>query len=48
MVEIHSKARIRLLTEEDPDLFAWFMGHEECKDEQLNGMVSLILDRVRV
>jgi antitoxin CptB len=38
----------RLLTEEDPDLFAWFMGHEECKDEQLNGMVSLILDRVRV
>lgn len=38
----------RLLTEEDPDLFAWFMGHEVCKDEQLNSMVSLILDRVRV
>lgn len=38
----------RLLTEEDPDLFAWFMGHQECKDEQLNTMVSLILDRVRV
>ncbi|GAA59601.1 UPF0350 protein CPS_4131 [Pseudoalteromonas sp. BSi20652] len=38
----------RLLTEEDPDLFAWFMGHQECKDEQLNGMIKLILDRVRV
>nr|WP_306287458.1 succinate dehydrogenase assembly factor 2 [Pseudoalteromonas sp. WY3] len=38
----------RLLTEEDPDLFAWFMGHKECKDEQLNSMVQLILDRVRV
>ena len=38
----------RLLTEQDPDLFAWFMGHQECKDEQLNSMVQLILDRVRV
>jgi len=38
----------RLLTQEDPDLFAWFMGHEECKDAELNSMVQLILDRVRV
>jgi antitoxin CptB len=38
----------RLLTEEDPDLFAWFMGHKKCQDEQLNAMVELILDRVRV
>ena len=38
----------RLLTQEDPDLFAWFMGHEECKDEELKAMVQLILDRVRV
>ena len=38
----------RLLTQEDPDLFAWFMGHEKCKDEQLNSMVQLILNRVRV
>ena len=32
----------RLLECDDPDLFAWFMGHEECKDPELNGMVSLI------
>lgn len=38
----------RLLTQEDPDLFAWFMGHEKCKDIDLNSMVELILDRVRV
>ena len=38
----------RLLECDDPDLFAWFMGHEECKDPELNGMVALILDRVRV
>ena len=38
----------RLLTQEDPDLFAWFMGHEKCKDVELNSMVELILDRVRV
>ncbi len=37
-----------LLEADDPDLFAWFMGHQECKDEQLNSMVQLILDRVRV
>ena len=35
----------RLLTCDDPDLFAWFMGHEECKDEQLNYMVEKILHR---
>ena len=38
----------RLLTGEDPELFAWFMGHEECKDEELNFMVKLILNRVKV
>ena len=38
----------RLLEADDPDLFAWFMGHEKCKDEQLNSMVQLILNRVRV
>ena len=39
---------IRLLECEDPELFAWFMGHEKCKDVELNSMVELILDRVRV
>ncbi len=38
----------RLLESDDPDLFAWFMGHEECKDEELNSMVQLILKRVKV
>ncbi|WP_105167892.1 FAD assembly factor SdhE [Pseudoalteromonas sp. T1lg23B] len=38
----------RLLAVEDPDLFAWFMGHERCPDAELDAMVKLILDRVRV
>ncbi|MGS0536311.1 FAD assembly factor SdhE [Pseudoalteromonas sp. SaAl2] len=38
----------RLLEADDPDLFAWFMGHQECKDAELKQMVNLILDRVRV
>ncbi|CAM4097155.1 succinate dehydrogenase assembly factor 2 [Pseudoalteromonas ostreae] len=38
----------RLLEADDPDLFAWFMGHQECKDPELKRMVQLILDRVRV
>ncbi|BDF95170.1 MULTISPECIES: FAD assembly factor SdhE [Pseudoalteromonas] len=38
----------RLLEADDPDLFAWFMGHQECKDPELKQMVQLILDRVRV
>ena len=38
----------RLLEGDDPELFAWFMGHEECKDEELNSMVQLILNRVKV
>jgi antitoxin CptB len=38
----------RLLEADDPDLFAWFMGHQECKDGALNDMVQLILSRVKV
>jgi len=38
----------RLLTEQDPDLFAWFMGHKTCEDNELNAMVQLILNRVKV
>ena len=38
----------RLLTEQDPDLFAWFMGHEVCEDQELNAMVQFILKRVKV
>ncbi len=38
----------RLLECDDPELFAWFMGHETCKDPQLNAMVQFILSRVKV
>ena len=38
----------RLLEGQDPELFAWFMGHEICEDQELNSMVQLILMRVKV
>ena len=38
----------RLLVCQDPELFAWFMGHEKCEDEELNSMVQLILNRVKI
>ena len=38
----------RLLTAQDPELFAWFMGHETCEDRKLNAMVQHILKRVKV
>ena len=38
----------RLLTCDDPDLYAWFMGHQKCNDPELAGMVSHILGRVKV
>lgn len=38
----------RLLTCDDPDLFAWFMGHQACEDAELNDMVQHILRRVKV
>lgn len=38
----------RLLTCQDPELFAWFMGHQVCEDSELNEMVNIILKRVKV
>ena len=38
----------RLLACQDPELFAWFMGHEVCEDKDLNAMVQFILQRVKV
>lgn len=38
----------RLLTCDDPDLFAWFMGHQKCEDPELAEMIKIILDRVKV
>lgn len=35
----------RLLECQDPELFAWFMGHEKCEDPELNRMVQFILER---
>lgn len=38
----------RLLTCDDPDLFAWFMGHQKCEEPDLAAMVEHILNRVKV
>jgi antitoxin CptB len=38
----------RLLACDDPDLFAWFMGHAKSGDAALQALIKLILDRVRV
>jgi antitoxin CptB len=38
----------RLLACDDPDLFAWFMGHAKSADPVLQALIALILDRVRV
>mgnify|MGYP001068709163 CR=1 FL=1 len=38
----------RLITCDDPDLFAWFMGHQRCPDAELADMVALMLKRVKV
>ena len=38
----------RLVTCDDPDLFAWFMGHKECPDAELDRMVKFMLSRVKV
>jgi antitoxin CptB len=38
----------RLLTCEDPELFAWFMGHEKCPDKELANIVNVVLARIKV
>jgi len=38
----------RLLTCDDPDLFAWFMGHQACRDPELADMVKLVLSRIKL
>ncbi|MEM7418697.1 MAG: succinate dehydrogenase assembly factor 2 [Pseudomonadota bacterium] len=37
-----------LLTSDDPDLFAWIMGHQKCDDPELAAMVATIVNRVKV
>ncbi|MGB0895114.1 MAG: succinate dehydrogenase assembly factor 2 [Parashewanella sp.] len=36
---------VRLLECEDPELFAWFMGHEQCEDAELAEMVIKVRGR---
>lgn len=36
---------IRLLECEDPELFAWFMGHESCPNQELAEMVIKVRGR---
>lgn len=38
----------RLLTADDPDLYAWFMGHQACDDPEFKAMIEHILSRVKV
>lgn len=33
----------KLLECDDPDLFAWFMGHRECPDADLSRIIRVIL-----
>jgi antitoxin CptB len=37
-----------LLTNEDPDLFAWFMGHKTCPDHEQARIIDVMLKRVKV
>ncbi len=45
--ELDKVAFQKLLACEDPDLFAWFMGHKECEDKSLDKVVKIILNRVK-
>jgi antitoxin CptB len=38
----------RLLTSDDPDLYAWFMGHQACENQEFSQMIQHILSRVKV
>ena len=38
----------RLLTCDDPDLFAWLMGHQVCTDPELAKMIDIVLKRVKL
>ena len=38
----------RLLACDDPDLFAWAMGHQKSDDSDLQAMMMTIINRVKV
>lgn len=35
---------VKLLSCEDPELFAWFMGHSPCPDPKLSLMIKKVCD----
>ncbi|MBR9726642.1 succinate dehydrogenase assembly factor 2 [Shewanella intestini] len=45
LTETDKHTFIRLLECEDPELFAWFMGHEVCPDPTLADMVIKVRGR---
>jgi antitoxin CptB len=45
MTDENKKTFIRLLECEDPELFAWFMGHEQCQDPLLADMIVKVRGR---
>lgn len=38
----------KLITCDDPDLFAWIMGHQSCPDPELSAMIKVMLERVKL
>lgn len=38
----------RLLESDDPDLFAWFMGHQQSGQPEFQAMVDFILERNQI
>lgn len=45
MTDDDKKTFIRLLACEDPEIFAWFMGHEQCQDPLLADMIVKVRGR---
>lgn len=48
LTEVDKVTFQRLLSCQDADLFAWFMGREVCGDVLLAKMIDVILKRVKV
>ncbi|OIN08722.1 succinate dehydrogenase assembly factor 2 [Oceanisphaera psychrotolerans] len=46
--EAHKVVFRHLLECDDPDLFAWFMGHERSKNAEFQAMVEHILERNQI
>ena len=38
----------RLLTSDDPDLYAWFMGHKDCPDTEFKEMIQTVLTSIEI